>query len=774
MVADSSSGAEHHETARLRQRRRPQPMAGMRHSAGLRLLANVVLFSLCVTLILTLVQLYLDYRRDVGVIEQHLELISRSYPGSLAEGLWNLDKNQLRLQLQGIRSLPDIQEVEVREVTEDATPLVVAVGEHSQHSVITRKYPLYYKIGGTEQLIGTLYVEATLRGVYKGLLATAWRILIREGAETFVVALFLIYIFHRLVTRHLFAIASFVDSYRIDAPPPPLLLQRTAPRQPDELQRVVDAFNALSDELQVSYRSLHDVNDQLARDVAARRLTEAILREREAQIRRLVDANILGIFIWDFDGQILEANDAFLRIIGYDRDDLAAGPLSWTKLTPPDWHERDVQWIQQHKLTGLRSPIEKEYFRKDGSRVPVLVGAANFEDSESQGVAFVIDLTERKRAEEALRESEERFRTLMQFSFDVYWESDAEHRFIRQEFAEGLADAPAPGSEIGKTRWEAPYLEPDEEAWRKHRETLDAHLPFRDFELARPMPDGSKRYVSVSGLPVFDKAGRFIGYRGVGRHITERKQAEEKLRESERRYREVQMELEHANRVATMGQLTASIAHEVNQPIAATITNAQAALRWLARRTPDLEEVRQALGRIVENGNRAGDVIGRIRGLLKRAPPRIAPVEVNKMILEVVALARSELVKNGISVRTQLGDGLPLVPGDRVQLQQVILNLIMNAAEAMSETSNQLRDLLISTHIEPDGVLVEVRDSGPGLPPATLEHLFNAFYTTKPGGLGMGLSICRSIIEAHGGRIWASANEPQGATFRFILPSHPG
>src|SRR6202008_347130 len=167
----------------------------------------------------------------------------------------------------------------------------------------------------------------------------------------------------------------------------------------------------------------------------------------------------------------------------------------------------------------------------------VLVGVASFEESKNHGVSFVLDLTDRKQAELGLRDSEERFRTLVQFSFDVYWESDAQHRFVRQVFSEGLADAPAPGSEIGKTRWEVPHLEPDAEGWRKHRETLDAHLPFRDFELARPTPDGGKRYVSVSGLPVFDELGRFIGYRGVGRHITERKRAEAELFETKERFR---------------------------------------------------------------------------------------------------------------------------------------------------------------------------------------------------------------------------------------------
>jgi len=488
------------------------------------------------------------------------------------------------------------------------------------------------------------------------------------------------------------------------------------------------------------------------------------LLARDKKIRRLVDSNIVGIIIWEVEGRILEANDEFLRVVGYDREDLTAGRLHRTTLTPPEWRERDARTVAELKRIGTAQPFEKEYLRKDGSRVPVLIGGAMFEEGTSQGVGFVLDLTDRKRAVEALRQSEERFRTLVQFSFDVYWETDAQHRFIHQEFAESLADAPELGSEIGKTRWEVPYLEPDEEAWRRHRETLDAHLPFRDFELARPAPDGSKRYVSVSGLPVFDETGRFVGYRGVGRHITERKRAEAALRSAH-------AELAHVNRVITMGQLTASIAHEVSQPIAATALNAQAGLRWLGAQPPNLNEVRQVLGRIVDDSKRAGEVLGRIRALIKKAPPRKEGLEINEAILEVIALTRGEVLQNSVSVRTQLAEGLPLIQADRVQLQQVILNLIVNAIEAMRDVGEGARELLISTGGDAsNGVHVSFRDSGPGLDPASLERLFEAFYTTKSSGLGMGLPICHSIIEAHGGRIWAGVNEPRGAVFHFTLP----
>jgi signal transduction histidine kinase len=237
----------------------------------------------------------------------------------------------------------------------------------------------------------------------------------------------------------------------------------------------------------------------------------------------------------------------------------------------------------------------------------------------------------------------------------------------------------------------------------------------------------------------------------------------------------MQMEVAHANRVATMGQLTASIAHEVNQPIAAAVTNAQAALRWLGARPPDLEEVRQALDRIVKDANRAGDVIGRIREIIKKAPPRKDRVDINEAIREVIEFTRGEAAKHGASVQTALGEGLPPIEADRVQLQQVVLNLIINAVQAMGAVAQGPRALFIATSpAEPNGVLVVVKDSGPGLDPESLERLFDSFYTTKPGGLGMGLSICRSIIEAHGGRLWVTANLPQGAIFHFTMPTHSG
>ncbi len=505
------------------------------------------------------------------------------------------------------------------------------------------------------------------------------------------------------------------------------------------------------------------------------------LAEREARIRRLVDSNIIGIFIGDSRGRIIEANDAFLEMLGYGHDDVNSGRMRWTKLTPTEWAPADEDALAQLSRTGTCRPYEKEYCRKDGSRVPVLVGGAFFERKTDEGVVFVIDMSDRKRAEEALRESEAKFSDYAATASDWLWEIGPDYKFT---LLTENAFHSNPADRIGTLCWDhARDIETEPEKWRLVWATLDSRKPFHNFVYCSVDGTGSPMYVKVSGKPVFDANGEFRGYRGTGTDVTaiiRGQQAEASLRtveaearESEQRYRKAQLELAHANRVATVGQLTASITHEVNQPITAAVTYALAARRWLNAEPPNFREVDDALSLIVREGNRAGEVVGRIRALIKRAPARKDAVAINDAILEVIALTRTEAANNSILVRTQLAEGLPRVEGDRVQLQQVLLNLIINAIESMRDVGEEERELLISTRNEPDGVSVEVRDSGPGFAPAAFERVFEAFYTTKPGGLGLGLSICRSIIEAHNGRLWASPNVPRGAIFGFIAPAHP-
>jgi PAS domain S-box-containing protein len=489
------------------------------------------------------------------------------------------------------------------------------------------------------------------------------------------------------------------------------------------------------------------------------------LAEREARIRRLVDSNIIGIFIWDFEGRILEANGEFLRMVNYDREDLVAGRIRWTDLTPPDWRDRTNEKMKRQKSSGRFEPFEKEYTSKDGSRVPVLVGGATFEEGGDQGVAFVVDLTGRKRAEKALRESEAKFRDYAETASDWFWETGPDHKFtLLTENAFGSDSA----DRIGTTCSDhALDLETELAKWRLFRETLDARKPFRDFVYCSVGGNGSQMYVKKSGNPVFDTNGEFVGYRGTATDVT----AIVRGQRAEASLRTVQAELAHVSRVMTLGQLTASIAHEVNQPIGSARNNARAALNFLDRSTPDLDEVREALGCIVADADRAGGIIDRIRDQIKKAPPRNDRFDLNQAIEEVIGLAQSTLTENGVSVRSRLASGMTPVHGDRVQLQQVVLNLILNAVEAMNSVEADERELLISTdQSEANSTLVAVRDSGPGIDPKHLELVFEAFYSTK-SGMGMGLSICRSIIAAHGGRLWASATEPRGALFQFTLPS---
>jgi PAS domain S-box-containing protein len=496
-------------------------------------------------------------------------------------------------------------------------------------------------------------------------------------------------------------------------------------------------------------------------DLTEQKRAEAVLRESEARVRHLIDANIIGIFIGDFDGNIVDANDTYLRLLGYDREDLLAGRLNWANITPPELLYRSERALQEMKSVGKARLYEKEYIRKDGSRVPALVGATIF--GEGRGLGFVLDLTEQKRAEAALRESEEQWKAVFENNPTMYFMVDPDGMILSvNSFGAGQLGYRVDELILRPLR----ILVHDadlEYALRNKARCLEQMGLTLSWELRKVRKSGEVIWVRETARAMLIKNRPVVLI--VCEDITEGKRAADALRE-------VQAELAHANRLAAMGQLTASIAHEVNQPIGAMVTDAQAALRFLEGRSPNLEEVRDALASIVKGGFRAGDVINRIRALVKKAPPRTESVDMNEAIREVIVVTRGEAAKHGISVEARLSQGLPLIRGDRVQLQQVVLNLILNAIEAMSVEDSRSRTLSIGTERgDPDNVLVAVRDSGPGIDPERVERLFESFYTTKASGMGMGLSICRSIVEAHGGQLWANANQPHGAVFLFTLPA---
>jgi PAS domain S-box-containing protein len=399
-----------------------------------------------------------------------------------------------------------------------------------------------------------------------------------------------------------------------------------------------------------AYQALMHIED-LEFQVSEREKAEAEVRELarglEAKIRRLVEANVVGIVMWNLGGAITGANEAFLRMVQYDVEDIASSRVRWTELTPAEWRDRDKRAITELKTTGIFQPFEKEFFRKDGSRVPILLGGALLESDGNDGVAFVLDLTEQKRAQEKLQEAQQSLYT-------------------------------------------------------------------------------------------------------------------------------TQVDLARVSRLTTMGELAASIAHEVNQPLTAVTNNASACLRLLANRNLDSEVLQQVLEEIVADGTRASAVIARIRAFIKKAPAEKNVLDINEVIQEALALAGHELQKNRILVESQLAKPLPLVLADRIELQQILLNLIMNGIEAMTAVTDRPRVLWVQSRIDESGdILCEVRDSGIGFG-SEADHVFAPLFTTKPNGMGMGLPISRSLVEAHGGRLWASPNVPHGTLFSFRLPTAEG
>jgi PAS domain S-box-containing protein len=387
-------------------------------------------------------------------------------------------------------------------------------------------------------------------------------------------------------------------------------------------------------------------------------------------------------------------------------------------------------------------------------------------------LALARDISERKLAEESLRQSEAYLTEAQRLSHTGSWAFDvASNRYVYTSEESDRIYGFDPQGEPPTREAVFERIHPDDRSRcqrnieKSIREKVDTVDEYRIV-----LPDGGLRHIHAIRHPLLNDAGEVVRLVGTSIDITERKVAEEALREKENSLQIARTELARVSRLTTLGELTTSIAHEVSQPLGAMVASAGACARWLAADPPAMGEARSALDNIVADGKRAREVIARIRALAKRQVPRMDLLDLNRKILEMLALTEQELRSHDIVLETTLDSTLPHVTGDRVQLQQVLLNLIVNAVEAMSAVNDRPRELTIVTAQGTDGVVVEVRDSGIGLDPDRAERVFEAFYTTKTEGIGIGLSISRSIVEAHGGRLWAAPNQPHGAVFRFSLP----
>jgi PAS domain S-box-containing protein len=519
-----------------------------------------------------------------------------------------------------------------------------------------------------------------------------------------------------------------------------------------------------------AYQTLTNIED-LKFQVSVREKAEAEVREMarglEARIGRLVEANVVGIVMWNLEGAITAANDAFLRMVQYDREDLSSGRVCWTDLTPPEWRDDDDRAIAELMATGIFQPFEKECFRKDGSRVSVLLGGALFEGSGNEGVAFVLDLSDQKRAERALQRSEaflaegQRLGQMGSFSWrvatnEITW---SEELYRIYEFEIGVPVT----SELIRSR-----VHPEDvsllDKMRMVDQTMDGRNDF-EWQFRLLMPDHSIKYMHAIGHAT-EQDGE-LEYIAAVQDVTARRLSEAALDRA--RY-----ELAHVARATTLSTLTASIAHEVNQPLSGIITNANTCSRMLDAKPPNVDGAREVAKRIVRDGDRAAAVITRLRALFSKEEFPLESTDLNGATREVIALTLSDLQRNRVILHSELADDLPAVAGDRVQLQQVILNLLRNASDAMSDVNDRPRQLAIRTEREGgDRVRLSVRDTGVGVDHHSMHKLFDDFYTTKSGSMGIGLSVSRSIIERHHGRLWVQPNDGPGATFAFSIPLHP-
>lgn len=504
-------------------------------------------------------------------------------------------------------------------------------------------------------------------------------------------------------------------------------------------------------------------------NITERKEAENALRQSEAYLAQAQELSHTGSFGWRAaTGEITWSKETY-RIFQCDEGTKPAIPFMLQRI-----HSEDRLAVQRTTAHAAREgkDYDHEYrlVMPDGSVKYVRAVARAMRDSDGrvEFVGSVTDVTATKEAERRLRASEQRFRDYAETASDWFWETGPDHRVTH--ISQHSDTVTTPAGLIGLTRWDiAPDADLEPEKWQRHRAALDAHVPFRDLVYRSRDRNGQPIYVRTSGKPFFDAEGVFLGYRGVCTDVTAAIRADQ----AEEALRKAQAELAHVTRVTTLGELTASIAHEINQPLAAVIANADAGLAWLQRSPPDLKAARRSVEWIIEDGKRASDVIRRVRALAKRTDIEMIPLDVSEVVREAVALVQREMASHAVSVRMELSSVLPRIFGDRIQLQQVLINLMMNGIEAMEGVHDRPRELAIrSVAAGDEAVLVSVVDCGVGICEQAMDRLFTPFFTTKSSGMGMGLSICRSIIEAHGGRLSAAPNQERGAIFQITLPLH--
>ena len=509
-----------------------------------------------------------------------------------------------------------------------------------------------------------------------------------------------------------------------------------------------------------------DVTEQYAAKEALQKAFDEI-RKSEDRLRLVIDT--IPTLVWraGSDGVPDFLNQPALDYTGISLDQAA---IAWPRAFHPDDKKGMLVKWSAIQASGMRGELEARLRRSDGEYRWFLFRAEPLRDGMGNIVTWYgssTDIEDRKRAELALRESEQRFRDYAETGSDWLWETGPDHRIIGvSEHVNAVGIEPS--RITGVARWDtATDVESEPEKWRLHQAAHDERQPFRDFVYCTVSASGSPVYIRSSGKPFFDADGNFLGYRGTGTDVTATIRADR----AEQALRKAQAELAHVTRVTTLGELTASIAHEVNQPLAAVIANADACLRWLDRSPPDLAAARRSVEWVVNDGNRASEVIRRVRALVSKTDIEKVQLDVNNVVREVIALVQGELSSHRVSLRTELAQALPTILGDRVQLQQVIINLVVNGIEAMEPVTDRQRELVIRSGRDETGrVLLSVTDCGVGISAENANRMFNAFFTTKFSGMGMGLSICRSIVEAHGGHLSVFGNKGHGATFQFVLP----